>query len=128
MSVGVGKKEGPFFSSDFCFSDSKVLDKLMVFGSGASRFISLLLCFFLDLYLLRFYFLLSTITSFLNLLFLLQTDVVGCIVSRLIFRTLRESIFRSKMTTIFSYYLFNKFVIFSGSFSFGVITIMVTFF
>ena len=49
MSVGVGTKEGPFFSSDFCSSDSTVLDKLMAFSSGAFCFISLMICFFLDL-------------------------------------------------------------------------------
>ena len=54
---------------------------------------------FLDLYLLRFFSLLFAITSFLNLLFLLQTDVVDRMVSRLNFQTWRDFIFCSKVTT-----------------------------
>ena len=99
MSVGVGTKEGPFFSSDFCSSESTLLDKLIAFWSGAFCLISLILCFFLDLYLLRFSFLLFTITSFLNLLFLLGTDAVDRMLSRLNFRTWRDFIFCSKVTT-----------------------------
>ena len=58
-----------------------------------------MLSFFLNLYILRFSFLLFNITSFLNLLFLSQTDVVGCMLLRLIFCTWRDFIFSSRLTT-----------------------------
>ena len=102
MSVGIGSKQGLLFSSDFSSSnstDSTVLNKLMAFWLGAFCFISLLLWFFLHLYLLCFSFLLFTITSFLSVLFLLRTDLVGRMLSELIFRTWRDFIFHSKMTT-----------------------------
>ena len=81
------------------FALRTLLDKLIAFWSGAFCLISLMLCFIIDLYLLRFSFPLFTMTSFLNLLLLLGTDAVGCMLSRLIFRAWRDFIFCSKMTT-----------------------------
>ena len=92
-------KKNPLFRSDFCSSESTLLVKLMAFWSGVFCLISLILCFFLDLYRLRSSFLLFTITSFLNLQFLLRTDLVGRMWLRLNFRTWRDFIFCSKVTT-----------------------------
>lgn len=86
MSVGVGTKEVTLFSSSFCSLESIVLDKLMAFSRRILFYLFDAL-FFLNLYLLRISFILSTITSFLNFWLFLPTDVIGSMLPELIFPT-----------------------------------------
>ena len=65
MSVGAGTKKRPFFSSDFCSSDSLLIRSILFYFFDA--------LFFLRSLPFAFFFLLSTITCFLNLQFLLPT-------------------------------------------------------